>query len=794
MSSKLVIQRKNSQVLEFATAKATNAQLAEINSELALGFSTEELELIQAYFKKEGRNPTDIELQTISQTWSEHCCHKTFKGKIQIGSKTISSLFKTYLAKATKEINAPWCFSVFEDNAGIVKFDKGYGIAAKVETHNHPSAVEPFGGAATGVGGVIRDILGVWADPIACTDVLGFGPLDYDYTKLPAGVKHPKYVYMGVTAGISAYGNNMGIPTVNGAIYFDDSYTGNVVVYCGCIGLLPLNRYVKNAKVGDYVVLIGGKTGRDGIHGVTFASAELTEKSEEISRPAVQIADPIEEEKVKRAVIGIRDLQLGAAITDIGGGGLSSAVGETAERFGCGVAVDLAKVPLKYQGLSPWEIYLSESQERMLLVISPENLEKAMEVFEKEDVIATAIGKLIPERRLQLSYKEELVADLDMEFMFNPCTITKIASIEAPKLTEPEFPEPENLTEILLQLLAAPNIASKEAIIRTYDHEVKGNTLLKPLQGDYAGPNDAAVLKPLDDSIKGLAISGGMNPNYGKIDPYWMAASAIDEAIRNNIAVGGRRIALLDNFVWGNPEKPERLGSLVRACEACYDVATNFRTPFISGKDSLYNESPMGPVTPTLLITAVGVVPDINKTVSVDLKAAGNLIYIVGDTYPELGGSEYYKLKGLLGKSVPKLHASKARKTYYNLIKAMGEGIVKSCHDLSEGGLAVSAAEMAFASGLGLELDLKKVPCKDVSRDDFVLFSESNSRFLIEVAPEDREVFEKLMGKYSALIGKVSKQPKLVIKGLHGKVVVEAPLDELRYSWKKTLNPQEASQ
>ncbi len=794
MTSNLVSQRRNSQVLEFKTAKATEAQLQEINSELALGFSAEELGVIQAYFENENRNPTDVELQTISQTWSEHCCHKTFKGKIELDGKPINSLFKTYISKATKQIKAPWCVSVFEDNAGIVKFDRGYGIAAKVETHNHPSAVEPFGGAATGVGGVIRDILGVWADPIACTDVLGFGPLDYDYNKLPPGIKHPKYVYMGVTAGISAYGNNMGIPTVNGAIYFDDSYTGNVVVYCGCIGLLPLNRYTKNAKIGDWVVLAGGKTGRDGIHGVTFASAELTEKSEEISRPAVQIADPIEEEKVKRAIVEIRDLQLGSATTDIGGGGLSSAVGETAERFNCGVAVDLAKVPLKYQGLSPWEIYLSESQERMLITVPPENLEQVMAVFEKEDVLASAIGKLIPERRLQLSYGSELVCDVDMDFMFNPCESSKTATIETPKLSEPEFAEPADLTKTLLQLLAAPNIASKEAVIRTYDHEVKGNTLLKPLQGDYAGPNDAAVLKPVDDSIKGLVISCGMNPNYGKIDAYWMAASAIDEAIRNNLAVGGRRIALLDNFTWGNPEKTERLGSLVRACEACYDVATTFRTPFISGKDSLYNESPLGPVTPTLLVTAVGIIPDISKTVSVDLKGAGNIVYIVGDTYPELGGSEYYKLNGYLGNSVPKLRATKARKAYYKLTKAMGEGIVKSCHDLSEGGLAVAAAEMAFASGLGLELDLQKAPAKNVTRNDFMLFSESNSRFLIEVAPDDRELFDELMGKYSTAIGKVTEEKKLLIRGLNGNIVVDASLDVLRQSWKKTLNPEEAHQ
>jgi len=794
MKADLYIQRKNSQVLEVATANATDAQLAEINNELALGFSPQELKAIQAYFRKEKRNPTDVELQTISQTWSEHCCHKTFRGKIKLDGKEINSLLKTYIAKATKEIKAPWCFSVFEDNAGIVKFDKGYGIAAKVETHNHPSAVEPFGGAATGVGGVIRDILGVWADPIACTDVLGFGPLDYDYNKLPAGVKHPKYVYMGVTAGISAYGNNMGIPTVNGAIYFDESYTGNVTVFCGCIGLLPLNKYRKAAKVGDLIVVIGGKTGRDGIHGVTFASAELTEKSEEVSRPAVQIADPIEEEKVKRAMNAIRDLQLASATTDLGGGGLSSAVGETAEKYDCGASVDLSKVPLKYQGLAPWEIYISESQERMFLIIPPENLDRAMEVFEREDVEATAIGVLTKERRLQLKYGQETVADLDMAFLFNLCEATKNATIETTSLKEPEFAEPQDLTQTLLQLLAAPNIASKESVIRTYDHEVKGNTTLKPLQGEYAGPNDAAVLKPVDDSIKGLVISCGMNPNYGKIDAYWMAASAIDEAIRNNIAVGGRRIALLDNFTWGNPEKPERLGSLVRACQACYDVATAFRTPFISGKDSLYNESPLGPVTPTLLITAVGIVPDVSLTVSMDLKAAGNLLYIVGDTYPELGGSEYYKLKGYLGKSVPQLRATKARKTYYNLTKAMSRGIVKSCHDLSEGGLAVAAAEMAFAGGYGLELDLRAVPGKDLARNDFVLFSESNSRFLIEIAKKDKADFEGLMGKYSAQIGKVTKEQKLLIYGLNGKVVVDATLEKLRHSWKKTLSPREAQQ
>jgi len=774
---------------EIALAQASEAQLSEVSRELGLGLSVQEMKVVQAYFRRARRNPTDVELQTIAQTWSEHCCHKTFKGKILVGNKEISSLFKTYIAKATREINPDWCFSVFEDNAGIVLFDKGYGIAAKVETHNHPSAVEPFGGAATGVGGVIRDVLGVWADPIACTDVLGFGPLNYDYAKLPAGVKHPKYVYMGVTAGISAYGNNMGIPTVNGAIHFDESYTGNVTVYCGCIGLLPLKKFKKNAKTGDVLLLAGGKTGRDGIHGVTFASAELTEKSEEISRPAVQIADPIEEEKLKRAIIEVRDRELASAITDLGGGGLSSAVGETAERFGCGATVALEKVPLKYQGLAPWEIYISESQERMLLIVTPEKLEKVLEIFEKEDVEATAVGNLTRETRLQLSYCGEVVADMDMRFLFEPPESMKTAVHESVSLEEPEFPEPEDLTSTLLQILSSPNTASKESVVRTYDHEVKGNTVLKPLQGTYAGPNDAAVLKPLDDSWMGIAISCGMNPNYGKIDTYWMAASAIDEAVRNNVAVGGRRVALLDNFTWGNPEKPERLGSLIRACEACYDFATAFKAPFISGKDSLYNESPLGPVTSTLLITALGIVPDIRAAVSMDLKAPDNLLYIVGETFKELGGSEYYKLKGHTGKTVPKVNAAQAKKAFKAVTEAIDLGLVKACHDLSEGGLGVAAAEMALASDYGVELDLRKVPREGLSRNDFVLFSESNSRFLLEVPEKTRGDFEAVMkGAACSEIGWVAKNPRLVVYGLDGAVAVDASLKDLRGSWKETLS------
>ncbi|MEM2118712.1 MAG: AIR synthase-related protein, partial [Candidatus Bathyarchaeia archaeon] len=417
-----------------------------------------------------------------------------------------------------------------------------------------------------------------------------------------------------------------------------------------------------------------------------------------------------------------------------------------------------------------------------------ENLEKVLAVFRKEDVEATVIGRLTAEKMLRLVYENDVVAEMNIDFLFCPPLTTKKAELLQTRFEEPSFPMPTDLTETLKRLLASPNIASKESVVRTYDHEVKGNTVLKPLQGEYGGPNDAAILKPLDDTWKGIAVSCGINPQYGKIDTYWMAASAIDEAIRNNIAVGGRRIALLDNFTWGNPERPERLGSLVEACRACYDFATAFGTPFISGKDSLYNESPLGPVTPTLLITAVGVLPDVRLAVSMEAKKPKDLVYLVGETFNELGGSEYYRLRGFLGKNVPRVRARQARKVFNAVTKAIESGLVTACHDLSEGGLAVAAAEMAFSGGYGMELDLRKVPSNGLNRSDFVLFSESNSRFLVEVTEKAKEEFEALMKKTPyAAIGKVTKNLRFRVHGLDGKVVVDAALGDLLENWKQTF-------
>ena len=766
---------------------AKDIELKEIGRTLGLGYTIEELRYIRDHYMLRERKATDVELQTYDQTFSEHCSHKSFRGIVVTPEGRVDGLLKTYIRRVVDELKPSWCFSVFEDNAGIVDLEGDYKIAIKVETHNHPSAIEPFGGAATGLGGVIRDILGVWADPIACTDVLCFGPLDYPWEKLPQGVKHPSYLFNGVVEGIGSYGNSIGIPTVNGATLFANEYTGNVVVYAGCIGILKADQYIHCGKPSDYCILAGGRTGLDGIHGVTFASAELTKESEQISRPAVQIANPIEEEKLKRAIQQISELRLGSAITDIGGGGLSCGVCETAEKYGLGIDVNLDKIPLKAANMAPWEIWISESQERMLLVVPPENLERVLKIFRDEQTEANAIGQYNDSGIAKLTFRGVKIADINLKSLFNPPKTMRRAVWSDPKLDEPKFDKPTDLGGILLKLLAGYNTVSKEKVVRRYDQEVKGQTVVKPMQGWNAGPSDGAVIKPIVDSMIGVSISSGINPRYGKISPYWMAASVIDEAIRNNIAVGGRRIALLDNFSWGNPEYIDRIGSLVEACKACYDFGMAYEAPFISGKDSLYNESPLGPIVPTLLTTALGIVPSVEGVITMDLKAAGNKLYIIGETAPELGGSEYYHILGYLGASVPKLDASKTSTAYRRLTSAIDADYVKACHDLSEGGLAVSLAEMAFTGDFGLDVDLANVPVTAEMREDLLLFSESNGRLLVEVSEDDAKAFEELMkGSTIACIGSVTKEPSLRVKK-NGKKLIELDNMETIMAWKTPL-------
>jgi len=762
------------------------------------GFSLEEFEAIMGYYQKQKRNPTDIELETLAQTWSEHCVHKTFKGKIRLDDTVVDNLLRSTVMKATKELNKPWCLSVFMDNSGVIDFDGKWALCFKVETHNHPSAVEPYGGAATGIGGVVRDPLGtgLGAKPIANTDVFCFGPPDLPYERLPRGVLHPRRIFKGVRAGVADYANRLGIPTLNGAILFDERYVANPLVYCGTLGLMPKSMALRGKqKPGDLVVLVGGRTGRDGIHGVTFASEKLTDASSTQSFSAVQIGNAIVEKKVIDVMLQARERGLYVRVTDVGGGGLSSAVGEMGEDTG--VKVYLDRVPLKYAGLTYSEIWISESQERMILAVPPEHIEEFLSLFASEDVDATVIGEFTDDKHLRLYYHGKLVGDLEMSFLHKGYPqVNSTALLQKPTYPEPDFAPPASLSQALLDVLGAWNVCSKEWVIRQYDHEVQGTSVLKPLVGKTNdGPGDAAIIRPLLDSDMGAIISCGINTRYGDIDPYWMAASVIDEALRQVIAVGGNlnKVALLDNFCWGRTSRPEMLGALVRAGQACYDMAIAYGTPFISGKDSLNNEfeyeGKVIAIPHTLLISALGVMDDVSKAISMDFKQAGDLIYIVGTTYNELGGSEYLATRGLIGNSVPKVNPQTAKKLMDSLSQATEKGLVRACHDCSDGGLGVAVAEMAFAGGLGAKMDLKAVPLGEaIDRDDFIFFSESNSRFIVEVAPEKKSEFEKVLaGNTFACIGEVTGIGKLEVTGTKGKKIVSVPIADLKEAWQKPL-------
>jgi len=794
------------------------AGLMKLSKDGQLSLSLPEMQSIQAHFQSQGGDPTDVELETIAQTWSEHCSHKTLKGQIDFQGRRYHNLLKETIFAATQQIRQKlgaddWCVSVFEDNAGVVQFNDQFHVCFKVETHNHPSAIEPYGGANTGLGGVIRDPLGtgLGAKPICNTDVFCFAPPDTPADELPPGVLHPKKVMQGVVAGVRDYGNRIGIPTVNGAVCFDPRYLGNPLVFCGTIGLIPADKAFKAAQSGDLIVAVGGRTGRDGIHGATFSSIELSSASEEISGGAVQIGNAIAEKKLLDVLLQARDQGLYHAITDCGAGGFSSAVGEMAEKIGARVELD--KAPLKYEGLSYTEIWISEAQERMILAVPPDRWQVLQELCASESVEATAIGAFEATGRLKLAYQGQQVADLDLKFLHNgrPPVVRKAewtpsstanptpnASLRAPAVATDLKPQGLkdsscDLQDLLLKILSSLNVCSKEWIIRQYDHEVQGGSVLKPLVGvNNDGPGDAAVVLPVLGQWAGLAIGCGLNPHYGDLDPYAMAALAIDEAVRNVVAVGAdpKRIALLDNFCWGNTDRPEVLGSLVRAAEACRDVALAWMMPFISGKDSLKNEFHAGGrnivIPPTLLISALGRVLDVRRCVSMDLKEPGNLLFLIGSNKEELGGSHLHLVTGRAGGTAPQLDPELATKVFARIHDAITRGLVRSCHDLSEGGLAVALAEMAFAGGVGVDVD-QLAAAGDIA-DEVLLFSESPSRFLIEVVPAKAQAVRELFADVPlAQIAHTVKEPRLRIAGADGEWRLWASLADLKEAWQKPL-------
>ena len=826
-----------------------DAALEKLSREAHLFLSLREMQAIRDYYRQADREPTDIELETLAQTWSEHCVHKTLKSRIRYretaggagfslpdeaanrpghaveadGSVTIDNLLKSTIAAATERLRregVDWCISVFVDNAGVVAFDDEDAVTFKVETHNHPSAIEPYGGAATGIGGVIRDTMGTGlaAKPIANTDVFcvahpdrwrisdpGRGDVEGP-APLPQGVIHPRRILKQVVAGVRDYGNRMGIPTVNGAVYFDDRYIGNPLVFAGSVGLIPRDMAFGEPRPGDRIIALGGRTGRDGIHGATFSSAELTDTHADEFSHAVQIGNAITEKKMLDVILQARDHAAGclfSAITDCGAGGFSSAVGEMGEQLGA--EVELSAAPLKYAGLSYTEIWISEAQERMVLAVPPEHVDRLAALCEAEDVEWCDLGRYgTDDAELILRYDGAEVGRLSMNFLHNgipqPVREAQWAGpVERPTPASPASSATADIGRTLLALLGHPNIASKHWVIRQYDHEVQGGSTVKPLVGAAAdGPSDAAVIRPKLDSRQGLAISCGLATPLGDVDPYGMTLAAIDEAIRNAVCVGAdpTRIAILDNFCWPGCEKPANLGSLVRAAEACYDGALAYRTPFVSGKDSLNNQFTTEDgrtieIPPTLLISAMGIVADVDRCVSMDAKAAGNLLVQVGLTTDALGASHAVAC-GLAGSAdVQRVDLATAPRTLAAVAGLIADGQVRSAHDCSEGGMLVAAAEMAFAGRLGLNLDLSGVPHDGELADAAACFAETPTRVLLEIEPDRFDAVARALrdaGVSFGEIGRFNDSDQLTVRSPNAGQRAAVTLDALLNAWRKPLD------
>jgi phosphoribosylformylglycinamidine synthase len=821
-----VLGKDEPQVAQINLAKVDAQGLLKISQEKLLALNLEEMQVIQHYYqnsavikarKKIGldENTTDVELECLAQTWSEHCKHKIFNSKINYSDGRnklkIDSLFKKYIKGSTAKIRKAkgkkdFCLSVFVDNAGVIKFNEDHNLVFKVETHNSPSALDPYGGALTGIVGVNRDPFGtgLGAKLIFNTDVFCFAS-PFHNKKLPPRILHPRRIYEGVREGVEHGGNKSGIPTINGSIVFDERFLGKPLVYCGTAGIMPakLNgkpTHTKEIKPGDIIIMTGGRIGKDGIHGATFSSEKLHEGS---PVTAVQIGDPITQKKMTDFLLVARDCGLYRAITDNGAGGLSSSVGEMATYSG-GCEIDLSLAPLKYAGLQPWEILVSEAQERMTLAVDPQKVNEFSKLAQKMAVEATVMGKFTKSGKFHVRYGEKTVAYLDMEFLHDGVPQMKLtAKWKAPKNAEPSFAEPSNLGKALNQMLSRLNICSKEAVVRQYDHEVQGGSVIKPMVGTQNdGPSDAGIIRPILDSMEGVVVAHGICPRYSDIDTYEMTACAIDEAIRNAVAVGADldHLAGLDNFCWCDPvqsvKTPDgeyKLAQLVRANMAIYDYTTAYGVPCISGKDSMKNDYQIGKtkisVPPTLLYSVIGKIQDVRKAVTMDAKRPQDLVYVIGETRDELGGSEWFAENKAIGNKVPQVDAKKAMKLYRTLNKAIEAGLIASCHDCSDGGLGIALTETAFAGGLGMNINLTRVPYRGRKRNDYILFSESASRFIVTIHPELKARFEKIMtGNIFGEIGTVTNGNWFEVTGPGKKPIIKEKINKLKEAWQKPLN------
>ena len=819
---------------EKVDLNVNDEELMKISKDRVLSLNLEEMKTIRSYFSDEEvkeirkaddlpENPTDCELEVLAQTWSEHCKHKEFAATIHYKNletgeeETIDSLFKTYIRQSTEIIRERlekagnnWLLKIFTDNAGVVKINDESVFVWKVETHNSPSAIDPYGGAITGILGNNRDPLGTGIGGgklLFNTNVLCFGPPDYNKELLP-GQLHPKRIFEGVRHGIEDGGNKSGIPTVNGSIIFDDRYSGKPLVYCGTGGVMPykfagVSSWEKPIDDGDLIIMAGGRVGKDGIHGATFSSAEIDEHS---PQSAVQIGSPITQKLLSDFMQEAVNKGLIKCSTDNGAGGLSSSVGELAEISG-GAEIHLEKVPLKYANLKPWEIFVSESQERMTFVVENDKKEALFKLAKEREVELSDIGKFTSTGFIDVQYDNEKVILLEMDFLHNgvPKKYMK-AEWKKPEFQEPELSSNIDYNDVLLKLMGSYNICSRENVIRQYDHEVKGKTIIKPLMGfEGKTPQDAAVMRLNFNSFEGIAISNGICPKFGDIDAYEMSAGAFDEAIRQIISVGGnlpdindksnRFWTVNDNFCVpdssfdeeNNPDGKQKLAKLVQMNKALFDMSVFYNIPMTSGKDSMKNDFKAGKVKisvpPTILYSMVAKLDDVRKTITSNFKANGDLIYILGKTYDELGASEFYKLFDKLGANVPKVRKEDAKRLYEKVIKANEQNLIESCHDLSDGGMAVAVCESTIGTDFGAELDVSELG--DLSLNA-ILFSESHSRFVVSIKPENITTFENILGEDAILLGKVNSTKKLIVNQ-SGEKLIELKIKKLQSVWDEGL-------
>ncbi|MGI0071792.1 MAG: phosphoribosylformylglycinamidine synthase subunit PurL [Thermoplasmata archaeon] len=700
--------------------------------ERGLGFDAAELRRLQAYFRRERRDPTDVELAGIAQSWSEHCSYKSSRAFLR---RAFSTLHPRDRVLGTGD-------------AGVMRFENGYAYALRIESHNHPSAVEPYGGAATGVGGILRDVLAVGAKPIALSDPLFFGPLDLAADRLPNGVKSPRYLASGVIAGIRDYGNRVGVPTVSGGIYFDPSFVVNPLINVGCLGFLPRARLRPNRAhaAGDCLVLVGGLTGRDGIGGVAFASRELTDRSESKSRGAVQIGNPIMKEPLLHACLEAFDRGLVQGLKDLGGGGIASAAGELVHAGGFGLRVDLARVPLREKGLRPWEVWVSESQERMMLDVRPRDVSALEEIFRRFDVPVTVIGEVTRPPFESLEWDGRPAAHLRVGFRVSPPLLHRPVRVRARRFRAAPSVPSEDLPGLVSDLVLAPDSVSREPVIRVYDHEVQGRTVVKPLHGRVGSPShgDAAVLQPRPESRRALAVTTAAQPWACREDPRAGATGVVEEAARNLYAVGARPDAFTNCLNFGNPEDPLVLGDFRAVTLGLADGARALGFAVPSGNVSLYNGGLGAEVPPTPVLMATGIVDDIDHAVTSDLKAEGNLLYLVGPSRPELGGSLWARRHGVSGVAVPPPDPAGLHRLGKRLLAAMRDGLIVSAHDLSDGGLAVTLSEMAFGGGLGFAVDLART---GLGSAGLALVAEGGSRLVVGVPVAAARRFERVIGR-----------------------------------------------